>query len=316
MIHSGDLSSSKEDDFEEIFTPMKRIGGFFLQKELSKILRGLSPAIVVGMFDLRWLNIVLLLLRKNPFKYLTWGHRYSSSMLGNQLRNYLMKRADANVLYGDEELGEIVNAGIEREKLFIAPNTIEVPNFYNCSGHKKSSFLYVGRAQERKRVDRLLVAFAKCGHYLPQGTTIDIVGEGEVNKSLGQLAKELGVEKSVSFHGKVTDPTRLRHFFERAYCYVSPGDVGLGVLHSLAYGVPVVTRELGEHGPEFFNLTNEVNACIYQQDEELPDILVKLATDLNYSTELGNNAFNYYKNNRQMKSMVKGFDKAFNSVFQ
>lgn len=310
VVHSGGSNVGAEDKFSEVVLPLKRIGPFFNQTGLGDTIREHNPDVVVGMFDLRWPSILKYILKDNNFRYITWGHRYSRSFVANWFRNVLLRRAVGNVLYGTEELDRILANGVSAHKIFVAPNTIEVSNAQNLSQAKKTSFLYVGRAQGRKRIGELIRAFAQIIDEIAADVTVDIVGEGEENKTLMALAEKLGISNRVVFHGRIVDEEKLLPLFRKAFAYVSPGDVGLGVLHSLAYGVPVVTQREGRHGPEFHNLDNGGNSIIYQDGSELKNILLDFALDVTKSKRLGENAYQYYANKRSLTLMIQGFSNA------
>jgi len=80
---------------------------------------------------------------------------------------------------------------------------------------------------------------------MPTNTTIHIIGEGEENEYLKDLSVKLNISNRVIFYGKITNEITLKGLFRQAYAYISPGPVGLGVLHSFAYGVPVLHKKRG-----------------------------------------------------------------------
>ena len=127
------------------------------------------------------------------------------------------------------------------------------------------------------------------------------------------MANELGVSDRVRFQGEVTDPEVLRDFFSRAIAYVSPGAVGLAVLHAFAYGVPVITGRENYHGPEADNLNSE-NSIIYSSDSDLPTILSQLALEPSLPARLGRNAFELYNKQMTIDAMVAGFRGAIEGI--
>jgi len=310
ILHSGDKSAGVNDDYKEIITPVKKVGPFFLQSGVLKAVRSGGYDVVIAMFDIHWVaNIIAIFLRPNS-RFLYWGHRYSKNHLANKLRDLLMRLSDGIILYTDNEIGKMVSRGIPKSKIFVAPNTIHVPNSSDGSGAYKDSFLYVGRLQKRKKVDLLIQAFSEILNHIPKNIKINIVGSGQENDTLKKLAEHLGISERVAFHGEIFDSERLKPLFHSAYAYVSPGSVGLGVLHSFAYGTPVVTNCLEKHGPEFNNILNNKNALLYKTYDEFKEILVELCNNKNLSRRLGKNAYKLYSQDRTMKKMVQGFRNA------
>jgi len=175
---------------------------------------------------------------------------------------------------------------------------------------KKNSLLFVGRLQERKRIDLFIKAFAQLQGLISDDIILEIVGSGEIENDLRAIVENLGISGRVNFHGRVDDPEVLAKIFSRAYAYVSPGPVGLGVLHSLAYGVPVITLREGRHGPEFHNLMHENNALICENDVGLEEAILRICTDAALAKRLGNKAYQHYVRERPLSRMLDGFRKA------
>lgn len=97
-----------------------------------------------------------------------------------------------------------------------------------------------GRLNRLKRIDLVLEAMSLL---LGEGlnTSLLLVGEGAEETSLRTMALNRGL--SVHFFGACYEETRLAELIMSANLTVSPGQVGLTAMHSLAYGVPVVTHD-------------------------------------------------------------------------
>ena len=314
ILHSGTPSVGEDDAYREIITSVSSLGPFFVQKGVVKAVHSSHYDVVVAMFDIRWLANIVSLFLKGSSRFLYWGHRYSKSRLGNILRDFLMKKSDGVILYSGAEIDRIKASGMPESKLYIAHNTIHIVNASDGSVQAKNSFLYVGRAQKRKNVNLLIKAFSEILDQIPEDTKINIVGSGEENDYLRRLSDRLGLSDRVLFHGEIVDGEKLKLFFHSAYAYVSPGPVGLGVLHSFAYGVPVITCRKGKHGPEFYNLSNNENALLYENQEGLKEQLTKLCNDKQFSAKLGRNAYKFYARERSLEIMIKGFRAAIDSA--
>lgn len=297
--------------FSEYQIELKRFKGFLYVPGLIRMIRDGRYNCCVIAFDLHWLQLPFLVYRqRSENRLLLWGHRYSSIKLINKIRLSLLKRSSGCILYNAEEQLRLEKDGVPRDKIYIAENTINIVNSKNFSSNSKSSFLYVGRAQSRKRVDLLLIEFKRVKSRLPSGTKVRIVGEGEENIRLVKLCERLDLVDHVDFLGKITDDNELAELFSEAYAYVSPEAIGLGAQHSFAYGVPVITSKNGYVGAEYSNLSHGVNCFLYENQSDLGEYLVKVSTDLKLMTELGNNAFDLYGEKLSIKRMVEGFMKS------
>lgn len=223
-----------------------------------------------------------------------------------------MKICRSNILYSEIEVARMVASGIDEKKIFVAHNTMLITNKENCSNNLKDRFIFVGRAQKRKKVDLLIKAFSNVLKELQSNTKLYIIGEGEENNKLKKIVNKLSLNKKVIFTGAIHDHAELKTYFSKSYAYISPGPVGLGVLHSFAYGVPVVTLNYGKHGPEYNNIIDNENGILLNDLNELERMIVNLEKNKNNTISLGSNAFNHYNNKRNLKVMVNGLIQAIN----
>lgn len=317
VLHSGKKSINNEDRYKEITTPSMRVWRFFIQPRspLPRLIDDFD--VVIAMFDLAWPAYIIPVYtrRSGGKKFIFWGHRYSKNTFSCRLRDHLMSKADRLLMYGDEEIGRMIDRGVDPNKIAIAWNTMHVPNSRDYSKMQKNSFIFVGRLQPMKRVDALIKAFASIQRHIPSGTVLHIVGSAASNapgieKELRELVTALDITPKIVFHGRVDDPEILAEIFSCAYAYVSPGFVGLGVLHSFAYGVPVITIRDVRHSPEFHNLKQGENAIICEDMSEIERAMVALCSNRTYAALLGQNAYEHYARARTLPRMIEGFRKA------
>ncbi len=312
VVHAGRATRQQTDKYDEIIIPRRAIGGFTVmpQNRLSAHLKLYD--VVVVMFDLRWPQYLLPAFQKHRPKFILWGHRYSKNAIANKVRDIIIKAADGVLLYGDEDIPAMIARGIDAKKLAVAWNTVEVENMQNLSTTEKDTLLFVGRLQPSKKIDLLIRSFSSMCASLPGHVQLNIVGAA-ANDSPGydnylkQLAQLEGAGDRIVFHGKVDEPTALRNLYARAYAYVSPGPVGLAVLHSFAYGVPVITMKNEKHGPERHNIIHNVNGILCDSQHALEDAIKLICSDRKYTEALGSRAFRHYEELRPLRRMIAGF---------
>jgi glycosyltransferase involved in cell wall biosynthesis len=93
----------------------------------------------------------------------------------------------------------------------------------------------------------------------------------------------------------------------KAIACISPGQAGLSVLSSMAYGVPFITQKDAITGGEIFNIKNGENGILYEGAvEQLSELLLDLSTDKEKVQKLSHNAQNYYFRHATMQIMVQG----------
>ncbi|MCO5284472.1 MAG: glycosyltransferase family 4 protein [Saprospiraceae bacterium] len=314
IIHSGEKISG-DLSYREIVVSKLSYKNFFLQKGLVRIISQNKFDVIILMFDLHWIcNVILPLFKPcRNVKWILWGHRYNKNKFINLFRNFMMKRVDANILYSDHEIPRMVKNGIKRESIFVANNTLDVPNSVDLSLNNKDCYLYVGRLQKRKRIDELIIAFKAILPFIPEHVNLEIIGDGEEMENLFSLVEKEKIGSRVIFRGEITDSEQLINFFSRAFLYISIGAVGLSVLHSFAYGIPVVTivDEQNYHGPELYNIINNENSFLIKNLELLPKLLIDIANyRIDNFSDIGQKAFRHFTENRTIDKMVLSFKAA------
>lgn len=260
---------------------------------------------VVAALDPHWWNAYTLALRRPDLRVVYWAHGLGSGP-GRWLRRLALRRAASFVTYHETTRQTLVAQGLPAEKLFTANNTIAVANHTDLSDADKSYFLYVGRLQARKEVDAVVRALAELRR---RGTErpLYVVGPGDAERDrLRRVAREADPEALVRFHPGTTDDAELKTIFAGAWAYVSPGHVGLGVLHSFAYGVPVIAYRDRAHAPEHLNLQHQTNGLLVGEHE----LETALSLPVETYRQLGQHAYAAYRDGATVDRMIEGFYRA------
>ncbi|MEE6259008.1 glycosyltransferase family 4 protein [Plantactinospora sonchi] len=134
-------------------------------------------------------------------------------------------------------------------------------------------WLFVGTLDERKGVDLLLEAFARCRADDPW-LTLTFVGEGRRRPALAARADTLGVADAVTFTGSVP-PDRALELIREHDLLVHPSRLetfGMTVVEAVAAGTPVLVTRCG--GPEetLAGIVDAAGALVDVDDD--PDTIV------------------------------------------
>ena len=121
----------------------------------------------------------------------------------------------------------------------------------------------------------------------------NIVGGGDTT-ILEKLIAKLGLVDSVVLCGSIHDENKLAEYFNSAIAYVSPGHVGLGVLHGLAFGVPVITCKDRKHSLEIVNCKPENSFIVDFNIESIAKAMIDLLDTQTFKTK-SIQAYEYYK---------------------
>lgn len=312
--HSGPPVGDAAKNFEEIVTRQRHLGS--LKWQDKSLARMGDCDVVIATFDLHLLhNMVMPLAKISDVPIIFWGHGFGKQQWSKGIRAWFAKRADALLLYDEHFIDSFVKRGVAQEKIFVAPNTMAIEEPMYNRDQSRRNFLFVGRLRKAKRVDILFREFAKIQDQIPSQVGIAVVGSGDEEEHLRDLAKQLSIAKRVTFHGRVVNEDALRPIFETALAYITPGPIGLGVLHSFAYGVPVVTERHAHHGPEAQNIEDDKNSLFFAaENRPLADILIHLGQNPEESHRLGQAAHQHYTKRRRLKHMVQGFIDAIDFV--
>jgi glycosyltransferase involved in cell wall biosynthesis len=126
-----------------------------------------------------------------------------------------------------------------RGPIFVVPNgTVDLPP-ERVERAAEPTIALVSRLVPHKRIDLLLGHLSTVVEAIP-GLRVDIVGDGPDRARLQSLADELGMQATVTFHGRVADDAR-DELLSRAWLTTSTSQGegwGCAVLEAAAWGVP------------------------------------------------------------------------------
>lgn len=265
--------------------------------------------IVVMMFDMRWLLLYSLLLFDRK-RLILWGHGMGGKNFLWPLKRWMIQHSLGLITYEPRGADYFRARGVNARKLAYAGNTVSIANAQLSKADRKY-FLYVGRLQLRKDLAQLIRAFALLPPETREVSSLVLLGDGDIQQDLIDLAKDLDVEKECHFVAGTYDAEALKHYFDEAIAYVSPGHVGLGVLSAFAYGVPVITRKEAPHAPEVENIKDGENGFLTGPDDEhIMAAMRSYLLDPDMHRRHCEDAYRWYANERTMEKMVSRFTAA------
>lgn len=196
----------------------------------------------------------------------THGWTYRPHGLMRYVRRYFYRIAHGIMTYGRWAKQIALEEGFEPSQVYVIGNSLDLTQQRKAlqqlpagrpAAVREELFAdsntpivtCISRLTAVRRLDLLLRAVAKLSS---EGTfaNVMLIGDGPERPKLEALAQELGVR--VAFVGSCYDEGRICELMKASNVTVAPGKVGLTAMHSMAYGVPVVTH--GDHEnqmPEF-----------------------------------------------------------------
>lgn len=131
----------------------------------------------------------------------------------------------------------------------VIPNAVAEEYFIGkkTSENTVPRLLFVGRLAAQKNLSLLIEAVSQ----MKTSVFLDLVGEGELRKSIEALIQKYGLQKVVKLHGKKRGE-ELIQFYKSADIFVLPSfkeGISLAMLEALAAGLPVVASDTPEIRP-------------------------------------------------------------------
>lgn len=220
---------------------------------------------------------------------------------------------DGVIAYSQRGAQEYRLQGVPAERVFVAPNATSPrpgkpaparpPDFQG-----RPRVLFVGRLQERKRVDNLLQACAA----LPEALQPEvwIVGDGPARQELESQAQRVypRAEFTGSRYGK-----ELEGHFSAADLFVLPGTGGLAIQQAMAHGLPVIAAQGDGTQEDLVRVDN--GWCV--PPEDLPGLQEALQAALSDPARLrrmGAESYRITVEEVNLEKMVDVFVQALRSV--
>jgi glycosyltransferase involved in cell wall biosynthesis len=215
-----------------------------------------------------------------------WTHGFirRESSFKRFLRNAWARVASVLVMYGHLGKAIALGEGFQPRRVHICYNSLD----YSRQRRLRESLTLVQVASARrelfgderlpiaislsrlnafKKIDVLIRAHARL---IEQGRKVRllIVGDGPERATLEHLVDELGVRSSVRFEGECYDEDRLSLLIAASDVSVTPGAIGLTVMHCLAYGVPCITHDdYLDQMPEFEAIIDGRTGGFFRKDD-------------------------------------------------
>ncbi len=259
--------------YEYIEGPLRRKGPFFFLSD------GTLPAVseydvLCVDFNPRHLWRIGLFLRNKALwkKWVWWGHIYgrSDNFILEQIRLFVLKKSASVLAYSDSIADHLRNKLRDTPVISINNTQVKKSDFMNLSWPPSDSlkFIFVGRPQERKRLDRIV----KLAEWYPS-TFWRLIGPDMkefMQNHFGSLPD------NIECFGKTTGNALVSHF-EWCHAVVNPGHMGLLVSNAAKHGRPVLVQENERHAPEII-LAREADQPFVNFDSR--EITKRLFSDL------------------------------------
>jgi phosphatidyl-myo-inositol dimannoside synthase len=194
--------------------------------------------------------------------------------------------------------------GVQPQRVSVVPHGIENPILQGKDGSQPGGkgpvLLSVARMESGegyKGIDAVLKALRPVVQQIPE-LTYFIVGEGNDRPKLEALSQKFRLERNVVFTGRIPDSELWEHY-ARCDMFVLPSTgegFGLVFVEAMSFGKPVIASRTGA-APEI--VKDGINGLLVegQNEEELTDRILRLATDQALQTRMGEAARRTFEDN-------------------
>lgn len=290
--------------------------GFFVQPGIRLNIRAGDVVVISG--NIRNLTSLRIFISASfcGASIVWWGHYKSAggSHLGLFLRKIFMRSADAVLFYVDGEVKKFVSSFTRKKSL---PLTCALSNGIDITEigplvsdyiikERDIDFIFIGRLTEKAAVCFLLDALSR----VDEKFNLHIVGDGLLKPSLIEKASELGLTDRIFWHGAVSDERKISILMNRSKVFIYPGQVGLSLIHAMAYGLPAVLHSFSEDQmPEFEAFENGVTGFSFKHNniESLVDVMQRALSDPDRLREMSKNSLARIGPNFTTQGMARRF---------
>ena len=137
--------------------------------------------------------------------------------------------------------------GIESNKIKVVPLFIEWEQPAEAKNPTTKDILYAGRLSEEKGIEYLIQAIPKISKEHPE-IKLHIVGKGNMEQNLKDLANKLEIEDKIIFHGYITHEN-LATMYRKSSVFILPSvcmeNAPLTLIEAMSQETPVVTTNIG-----------------------------------------------------------------------
>ena len=267
-----------------------------------------------------WIGALIARLRNK--KVVFWGHGLygNESFIKKIFRKLFLKLPHLNLLYENHSQKIMIHEGFKDSKIDVIYNSIETleldfsKDYYKLknnffSNNNLSCLVFVGRLTKTKKLDLLIEAILIMNSD-KNSFNLLIIGAGEEENNLKILAKKGLDEGFIKFYGECYDQKILSDLISRSNLCVSPGNVGLTAIQSLAYGTPVCTHNnFNNQMPEANSIKEGYNGTFFKENNL--ESLVETISKWKYDNKklIHKNCINTIEKKYNVKNQIKIFEK-------
>jgi glycosyltransferase involved in cell wall biosynthesis len=217
-------------------------------------------------------------------------NKYSQGML----KPYLIKKyksADFITVTGSLMKEQMINNGLDADKISILPHPINVDRFPVGSPEAAEyDFIFVGELIQRKRVDTIIDAFSIVNQKHPEAK-LCIIGHGPLEEPLRQQVNRLGLNDQVDFIGYTHEVNKFLVKSKNILVASESEGFPFSLVEGICCGLVPVTTPVGTIRD---HISDNKNGLFFTPGNfnELADKMLRLTEDHVFYCELRDSVLN------------------------
>jgi glycosyltransferase involved in cell wall biosynthesis len=262
----------------------------------------------------------------------TIGRSYKGSFFSEKIRFFWSRMFQHIFVYNNKDIEYLRNNNFKESNIVSMNNGLDQKFINNVvlnlsdaelnawkSNHSlNNKFVFISSSRLTKKNNFELVIKA-LSIILNKGANFHwiLVGDGPEEGKLKKMAKKLNLLDHITFAGRIFDENELAFYFLSSNVSVLPGAIGLSILHSFGYGIPVVCHNNPLfHGPEYVVFDNFKTGLNFKRNNhlDLADKLFFLYNNQEVITVMSQNCFKIANQEYNVDVMKSNFEKIVSQI--
>ncbi|MFM5887072.1 MAG: glycosyltransferase family 4 protein [Dolichospermum sp.] len=211
---------------------------------------------------------------------------------------------------------QIINNGLSPHRVITLHCGVKQPKYPTTSLtkeiHQNQRILFVGRIVPDKGIEWLLKALAKTNPNIH----LDIAGEGWIRSKMEQLAKKIGLNRRITWHGWC-NKDKLETLYQQCLAVVFPSlwpePAGLVTLEAYAHYRPIIASSIGGI-PEYVKNSKTGILITPNHIQNLADAINELATNYHKSRLMGEQGQEWFQQEFSLDLHIHKLEKIYSQT--
>lgn len=211
---------------------------------------------------------------------------------------------------------QIINNGLSPHRVITLHCGVKQPKYPTTSLtkeiHQNQRILFVGRIVPDKGIEWLLKALAKTNPNIH----LDIAGEGWIKSKMEKLAKKIGLNERITWHGWC-NKDKLETLYQQCLAVVFPSlwpePAGLVTLEAYAHYRPIIASSIGGI-PEYVQNSKTGILIPPNHIQNLADAINELATNYHKSRLMGEEGQQWFQQEFSLDLHIHKLEKIYSQT--